>query len=163
MPTLIEPGPGDLDALLALSNAHEKEIGKFSKTAFTELVALSFRTRMTEERDAFLIALSGRAPDDAPNYRWFAAHFDGFVYIDRVAVAAQSRKRGLGRLLYCDVMQAARAAGYAHVCCEVNIDPPNPGSDAFHANMGFEEIGRAFLPERGKTVRYLMRTLAFDP
>jgi predicted GNAT superfamily acetyltransferase len=60
-------------------------------------------------------------------------------------------------------MQAARAAGYAHVCCEVNIDPPNPGSDAFHANMGFEEIGRAFLPERGKTVRYLMRTLAFDP
>jgi hypothetical protein len=159
MPALVAPGPDDLDALLALSNAHEKEIGRLSKAAFAELVALSFRTRMTEERDAFLIALSEFAPDDAPNHRWFAARFDRFVYIDRVAVAAQSRKRGLGKLLYCDLMLAAREAGYTRVCCEVNVEPPNPGSDAFHANLGFEEIGRAFVPEREKTVRYLVRGL----
>jgi len=159
MPKLVEPGPGDLEALLALSNAHEKEIGSFSKAAFAELVALSFRARMTEERDAFLIALSGRAPADAPNFRWFAARFDRFVYIDRVVVAERSRKRGLGRLLYCDLMTAARDAGHTRLCCEVNIDPPNPGSDAFHASLGFGEIGSAYLPARGKTVRYLMRAL----
>jgi predicted GNAT superfamily acetyltransferase len=163
MAMLVEPGPDDLDALLALSNAHEMEIGRFSKPAFAELVALSFRTRMTRERNAFLIALSGRAPDDAPNYRWFAARFDRFVYIDRVVVAAHARKRGLGKLLYCDVMAAAHRAGYTRICCEVNVDPPNPGSDAFHANLGFEEVGRAFLARRGKTVRYLMRPLDFDP
>jgi predicted GNAT superfamily acetyltransferase len=41
------------------------------------------------------------------------------------------------------------------VCCEVNSDPPNPLSDAFHAALGFREVGRAFLPDRGKSVRYL--------
>ncbi len=42
--------------------------------------------------------------------------------------------------------------------CEVNHAPPNPGSDAFHARMGFGEIGRAVL-SGGKTVRYLRRPL----
>src|SRR5215469_14016193 len=140
MTILVEPGPADLDVLLALSNAHEKEIGIFTKEAFAELVALSFRTRMTGERDAFLIALSEHAPEIAPNWRWFAARFPRFVYIDRVVVAEDSRKRGLGSLLYNDVMEAARGAGHTRLCCEVNIDPPNPGSDAFHTKMGFEEI-----------------------
>jgi hypothetical protein len=160
---LLQPGPCDLDALLALSNAHEKEIGKFTKADFTQLVEFSFRTRMTAERDAFLIALSERSPDDAPNFRWFASRFDRFVYIDRVVVAEHSRKRGLATLLYDDLMEAARGAGHTNICCEVNVDPPNPGSDAFHARMGFEEIGRAYLPRRGKTVRYLIRGLAADP
>ena len=38
-----------------------------------------------------------------------------------------------------------------------NTDPPNPGSDAFHARLGFHEVGRAFLADRGKSVRYLER------
>ena len=157
---LVEPGPDDLEVLLALSNAHEEEIGWFSKEAFAELVALSFRTRMTRERDAFVIALSEHAPANAPNWRWFAARFARFVYIDRVVVQRSARRRGLGTLLYNDVMAAARAAGHMLVCCEVNLDPPNSGSDAFHARMGFAEIGRAWLPDRAKTVRYLMRDLA---
>ena len=159
MSTLFEPSAADLDALLALSNAHEKEIGNFTKAAFAELVALSFRTRMTETRDAFLIALAERAPDVAPNHRWFASRFARFVYVDRVVVSESSRQRGLAKLLYCDLMEAARSAGHTRVCCEVNVDPPNPGSDAFHARLGFEEIGRAFLPDRGKIVRYLTRAL----
>ena len=159
MTVVLEPGPGDLDVLLALSNAHEKEIGSFTTEAFAELITLSFRTRMTGERDAFLIALSERAPENAPNWLWFARRFARFVCIDRVVVAEGSRKRGLGKLLYKDVIQAALDAGHTRVCCEVNVDPPNPGSDAFHAKLGFEEIGRAFLPDRGKTVRYLLRDL----
>lgn len=158
--TLVEPASADLDALLALSNAHEEEIGSFTKEAFAELVALSFRTRMTSARDAFLIALSERAPKRAPNWRWFAGRFRRFVYIDRVVVGEGSRKRGLGKLLYNDVIEAARQAGHTRICCEVNIEPPNPASDAFHTRMGFEEIGRAYLPDRGKTVRYLTRDLA---
>jgi predicted GNAT superfamily acetyltransferase len=152
-------GPTDLDELLALSNAHANEIGVFSRDAFAELVAMSFRTRMTEAADAFLIALADKAPAVAPNYRWFAARFERFVYIDRVAVAEGSRRKGLARILYADLADAARHAGYVRVCCEVNVDPPNPASDALHAALGFEEAGRAYLPDRGKTVRYLMRNL----
>ena len=156
---LVEPGHDDLEVLLALSNAHEEEIGRFTKETFAELVALSFRTRMTRERDAFVIALADRAPANAPNWRWFATRFARFVYIDRVVVQKSARKRGLGKLLYDDVMAAARSAGRTLVCCEVNVDPPNPDSDAFHARMEFSEVGRAWLPDRGKTVRYLMRDL----
>ena len=159
MEELRAPEEGDIDALLALSNAHAAEIGTFTRAAFAELVAMSFRTRMTETRDAFLIALADRAPEIAPSFRWFAERFDRFVYVDRVVVAETARKRGLGRLLYRDLMNAAFAVGFTRICCEVNIDPPNPVSDAFHAALGFAEIGRAFLPDRGKTVRYLMLEL----
>jgi hypothetical protein len=153
------PGPDDLETLLALSNAQEREIGVFTSTAFEELVALSFRTRMNLARDAFLIALADRAPQVAPNYRWFADRFDRFVYIDRVVVTENARRKGLARILYDDLFDAAAAAGYARVCCEVNSDPPNPGSDAFHAALGFAQVGSAWLPERRKSVRYLMRAV----
>jgi hypothetical protein len=41
--------------------------------------------------------------------------------------------------------------------CEVNSDPPNPASDAFHERLGFAEVGRAALPGGTKLVRYLSR------
>lgn len=157
------PEPEDLDALIALSNAHAREIGTITRKAFVELVANSFRTRMTPTRDAFLIALADWAPAIAPNYRWFAARFERFVYVDRVVVVEPVRGRGFGRLLYRDLMEVALRARHTTICCEVNVDPPNPVSDAFHAALGFTEIGRCFLPDRGKTVRYLVRELATSP
>jgi predicted GNAT superfamily acetyltransferase len=51
---------------------------------------------------------------------------------------------------------AAKAAGHTLLCFEVNIAPPNPISDRFHERFGFSEIGRALLPDRGKTVGYLI-------
>lgn len=150
----------DLETLLALSNSHEREIGATTRAAFEELVGMSFRARMTKTGDAFLVALADRAPAIAPNYRWFAARLERFVYVDRVVVALAARHRGLGRLLYGDLVAAAAQSGFERICCEVNIVPPNPASDAFHAALGFTEIGRAFLPDRGKTVRYLTLELA---
>lgn len=50
-------------------------------------------------------------------------------------------------------------AGHDRFCCEVNFLPPNPGSDAFHARLGFSEVGRGVLYGGSKTVRYLERVL----
>ena len=55
-------------------------------------------------------------------------------------------------------MTVAREAGHTALVCEVNLEPPNPVSDAFHASLGFTELGRGS-PTPGKVVRYLCRDL----
>jgi predicted GNAT superfamily acetyltransferase len=156
------PTPSDLPALLALNNAHAAELGALSAEALSHLFEISFRARTTDDADAFFIALQQGAKYDSQNYRWFAERFTRFAYIDRVVVAAGARKAGVGRALYYDLIEAALHAGHDVLACEVNVEPPNPASDAFHAALGFQEIGRMRLVERGKTVRYFVRPLRED-
>jgi predicted GNAT superfamily acetyltransferase len=113
--------------------------------------------------NALLLALDQDAAYDNPNFRWFKERFDRFVYIDRVVVGDKMRGQGIGRALYGALFSRAAAKGHARVVCEINLHPPNPGSDAFHMAMGFEAIGQAYLPHRDKTVRYFVHPLtAFD-
>ena len=46
------------------------------------------------------------------------------------------------------------------IACEVNEDPPNPASDAFHAALGFTVAGQARIHGGKKSVRYFTRALA---
>jgi len=45
------------------------------------------------------------------------------------------------------------------VVCEVNIEPPNPVSEAFHVVTGFEAVGQATIHNGMKTVRYFEKIL----
>ena len=160
---LRSPLESDMGAMLALNNEHGAEVGDISLPALERLLRASFHARVTEERSAFLIGLEQGAGYESPNYLWFSERFDRFAYIDRVLVAVSARRNGLARALYTDFFEAARRARHPVIACEVNSDPPNPESDAFHAAMGFIEIGRAHLPERKKSVRYLVRKLSPYP
>jgi predicted GNAT superfamily acetyltransferase len=148
----------DLAAILKLNNSHEREIGLIDAGGLARLLSGAAHARVIGAADAFLIALDQETPPQGPNHSWFLARGPRFLYIDRVCVAPHARQQGLARALYLDAFTFARARGLPIVCCEVNIDPPNPASDAFHAALGFFEAGRAFLPTRNKTVRYLERT-----
>jgi hypothetical protein len=57
------------------------------------------------------------------------------------------------------VFSQASNAGHDRIVCEVNLHPPNLASDAFHAALGFVEVGKAVIEGGEKTVRYLSRTL----
>ncbi|HEY3677565.1 MAG TPA: GNAT family N-acetyltransferase, partial [Bradyrhizobium sp.] len=92
---------------------------------------------------------------DSPNFLWFRERYTRFVYVDRIVVAASARGRGCARRLYQDLFEQSRRAGHERVVCEVNSDPPNPESDAFHAALGFVEVGSASIHGGTKTVRYL--------
>ena len=153
------PAPNDMPALLALNNAHAVETSELTRESFAALIATSFRTRIIRPADALLIALDQTAAYDNPNFSWFHERNPRFVYIDRVIVAGHAQGRGLARALYADLSAAAKAAGHTILCCEINSQPQNPASDAFHAALGFAEVGRAELPGRGKTVRYLTLAL----
>jgi predicted GNAT superfamily acetyltransferase len=147
------------EALLALNNAHAQELSWLAPERLAHLVGQAFLARRIGELDAFALALDQDADYDSPNFQWFRARFSRFVYVDRVVVAASARGRGYARKLYGDLFRHSRLAGHERVVCEVNTRPPNPQSDAFHAALGFIEIGRASIHNDSKTVRYLLREL----
>ena len=108
---------------------------------------------------ALLIALEHNASYVNPNFMWFQASRESFVYIDRIIVSISARGHGIARVLYEDLIVAAKRGGHDRVVCEVNIEPPNPVSEAFHAAMGFEAVGQATIHNGTKTVRYFERML----
>jgi predicted GNAT superfamily acetyltransferase len=122
-------------AILALNNSHAQELSWLDPARLEQLVAQSFLARRIGCLDAFVLALDQDASYDSPNFLWFRDHYRRFVYIDRIVVAAWARGLGFARLLYGGLF------------------------DAFHAALGFVEVGRASIHDGSKTVRYLQRTL----
>lgn len=148
--------PEDVPALLALNNEHAQALSWQEPDQFAALLSTAFCTRTVGPAGApaaLLVAFDETAPYDNPNFRWLKARFARFVYIDRVVVAASAGGRGYARALYDELRAAAKTAGQERLVCEINVEPPNPGSVAFHAKMGFREVGRATL-DNGKTVAY---------
>jgi uncharacterized protein len=152
----------DQPALLRLNNDHATELNFETLDRFSQLLASAAYSAVVGPvgaPQAFLLAFDHQTPPQGPNHAWFLARSSAFLYVDRVCVAPAARKQGLARALYEGAFEAARARGIGLICCEVNTDPPNPGSDAFHAALGFVEVGRRVLEDRGKAVRYLQRRL----
>lgn len=141
-----------------LNNDHVVETSYLAERELARLLSIAFYARGCRDLAAFLIAFDQSAPYVNQNFHFFQQRFERFVYIDRMITASYARRRGLARKLYEDLFADARAAGHSTVGCEVNLDPPNLASDAFHASLSFEEVGRKRL-ENGKTVRYLLRAL----
>jgi uncharacterized protein len=150
----------DIAIMLPLNNAHAKETSALDDSSFAALLDMAFYAQGIDRgATAFLIALDQNASYESPNFIWFKAARVSFVYIDRIIVLSSARGRGIARLLYDDLIAAATKAGHDRVVCEVNIDPPNLVSEAFHATMGFKPVGEATIHNGTKTVRYLEKTL----
>jgi predicted GNAT superfamily acetyltransferase len=147
-------------ALLALNNADAAQLSWLEPERLEYLVGQAFLARRIGETDAFLLALDQSADYDSPNFLWFRSRYPRFVYVDRIVVAASARGRGYARRLYHDLFEHALKAGHERVACEVNISPPNPESEAFHAALGFVEVGTADVYNGSRTVRYLSRALS---
>jgi uncharacterized protein len=146
-------------ALLALNNAHARELSWLEPERLEYLVGQAFLARRIGELDAFLLAFDQDAHYDSPNFIWFHARYPRFVYVDRIVVASTARGRGCARRLYDHLFEHAVRAGHDRVVCEVNSTPPNPASDAFHAALGFVEVGTASVYDGNRTVSYLSREL----
>ncbi len=90
----------------------------------------------------FLLALEPGADYASENYRWFSERSKNFLYVDRIVVDPSTHGQGIGRGLYERAFAVADEGRRDRVCCEVNTLPPNPESMAFHARLGFTEVGR---------------------
>lgn len=136
---------GDLDAVLALNAAEVPRVGPLDAGGLDALIGWSDLALVADGQQglaALLIALAPGSDYQSANYRFFERRGTDHLYIDRVAVAAHARRRGLGSRLYDAVEAHARASGREEITCEVNVEPRNDISLAFHAARGFVEIGQ---------------------
>jgi uncharacterized protein len=140
----------DLDAALAINNANVPAVNELDLGELTRLHGFA-AAALGADRDTDGIGKGGLGgfclvygPGEAYssfNYRWFSAHYDDFVYLDRIAVAAGRRRTGIGRQLYTELVE--RFTGrYPVLLCEVNVQPRNDASLAFHHTIGFREVGQ---------------------
>ncbi len=147
-----------LTRLLALNNGHATELSYLSPERFLALMNAAWLALAAEDGLALLLAFDHTAEYDNPNFHWFRERWPRFAYVDRVVVAPHMRGRGFARGFYKQALTRAAADGHERLCCEVNLEPSNPASDAFHAALGFSEAGQALLLS-GKVVRYLVREI----
>lgn len=154
--------PADFPAILALNAALVHFLSPLDAARLGLLHAQAAYHRVVESEGfvvAFLLALREGATYDSPNYHWFAQRYAEFLYIDRIVVDPAQQGRGLGALLYDDLFVFARAADVATVACEFDLDPPNPGSQKFHARFGFSEVGTQWVADGKKQVSLQTRAL----
>ena len=104
----------------------------------------------------FLICMAPEAPYRSPNFLWLQERYRDFLYIDRVAVSARFRRRGIAGTLYRDAA-ATDPSRFRMLACEVNLRPRNPESLRFHEQYGFEPVGTQ---DHGDVeVQYMIRSL----
>ena len=135
----------DIPALVQINDEASPAVPVTPLWEFAELVALS-TIALVAERDGdpvgFLLAMDPGLDYASENYRFFSERSSDFLYIDRIVLAPAARGAGLGSELYSRIFAAAAQRGASEVTCEVNVEPPNPASLAFHAALGFAEVAR---------------------
>lgn len=134
---------GDHAAILALNNSAVPHVNALAVEEFAWLSSHANFFHLAEDLHGllgFTIVLPSGLDYWSDNYKWFAARFDRYLYLDRVVVAEHARRRGVGRRLY-DALLAFGTGTWPRVTLEVNLRPPNPDSERFHARLGFATIG----------------------
>jgi len=148
----------DFGWVLELNRENVEMLSPLDEAGLAALLQSSFCAFTAPDEAGFLIAFDQTGNYDSPNFLWFRDRYAEFVYVDRIAVAGTAQGKGIARHLYEAMFRQARDTGHERIVCEVNVDPPNPGSDRFHEQMGFTVVGRATL-DGGKVVRYWCKEL----
>jgi uncharacterized protein len=148
-----------IDAILELNALHEVETSPLTRDKLAKMMDNAFHwAGVNSGHDGYIITFDQDADYDSANFLWFKSRYDRFVYVDRIVVADHARGKGLAKSLYNDLFKLARAQGHKYIACEINTDPPNPGSFAFHKSMGFAEVGHLKISDN-KAVSYQLFSL----
>ena len=144
MPKLRRVEPHDHAEVLALNEANVVKLAPMDEARLLELDKLADRFDVIDvdgEFGGFVITFAPGSAYDSENYRWFTERYDGhFYYLDRIVLADEHRRQGLGSFVYDELEQVARR--YGRLALEVNLVPRNDASLAFHDRRGYVEVGR---------------------
>ena len=136
----------DLPAVLALNQDALDGVGPLDADQLRWILGLDGRSLVAVDNRVvenaviagFVITIGSGTPYDSINYRWFGERYDDHTYLDRVIIAPDYRRIGLGSRLY-DTIESDSSGP---VTLEVYAVPPNEVSLAFHRGRRYEEVGR---------------------
>ncbi|HEX2175693.1 MAG TPA: GNAT family N-acetyltransferase [Nocardioidaceae bacterium] len=151
----------DIFAVLSL-NAHSVDVtGPLDADRLADIRSMAVRADVVEVDGwiaAFALVLPPDAAYDSANFAWFKQRYgDDFLYLDRVVVSELHRRSGIGGRIYDAAESDAAALG--RLTCEVNAEPPNEASLAFHAHRGYVEAGR-LAQDSGKVTAMFVKELS---
>ena len=147
----------DLAAILAINAAGQPGVSPFLSDEVAALASGAIRCWVAEAAGrmaGYLIAYRQDETCEGDEFAWFQRAYPSFLYVDQIAVAPAVQRTGAGSALYRATTAYAAAQGLGLLTCEVNLDPPNPGSLAFHRRLGFAEVG-ILRTSDGRTVTLL--------
>ena len=139
---------GDHSRVLELNLASEHHLSPLDRGRLEWISALACRCVVVEsavEVVGFAFSIAPDSAYDSRNYAWLSQRFERFLYVDRVVVCERSRRRGIATLIYDELEVTAVAFG--RVVCDINVEPPNEASLAFHRARGYREQGRLTHPD----------------
>lgn len=145
----------DLDLLLELNQSNLPHVGSITQVEMEHLYsqAVCFRIAELSGRTAgFLIAFDPEADYASLNFLWFKKRYPNFVYIDRIVIATEARRKGIANSLYRDLEHFAAERQIPLMACEYNLRPKNDVSRQFHQRYGFNEVGTQETENGKKTV-----------
>jgi predicted GNAT superfamily acetyltransferase len=133
----------DVADVLTLNQVNVKALSPMDEARLHVLRKLADRFDVVDVDGAFagfVITFGPGVAYDAANYGWFTERHEQFYYLDRIVLADDFRRRGLGGFVYDELERIA--APYGRLCLEANLIPPNDASLAFHEARGYVEVGR---------------------
>ena len=152
----------DIEGVLKLNNESVPAVNKLLTGDLENILSMSKKSwgiEIGENIVAALITLESGEPYQSDNYIWLETQFNNFCYVDRIMVDVAAKRNGYGKKLYATLESYAKEMGIEVLLCEVNVEPPNPHSLAFHTDLGWKPFyEREHGP--GKKVRYFKKPIS---
>lgn len=157
-------GPSDCEEVLRINAESQPGVAHLDRTELERLICLQNEHLVIEgpegELVGYLLAFPSDTPYDGEEFLILAETSRGsFIYIDQVAVDAAVRRTGAASRLYQAIESEASRRGILGLTCEVNLNPPNPGSLAFHQRTGFNQTS-IMETQDGRTVALMSKQLS---
>jgi len=138
------PSEKEVQEMHYINQENTPEVGDVSEIEdFNALVDWSehiFVYKSEEIIKAFVLCMREGNSYHSENYKHVSKLFQRFLYIDRIAVQENFRRKGIAEKIYSKVISTGKDINL-DILCEVNTRPSNEPSLVFHEKMGFEEVG----------------------
>lgn len=139
-------GTDDFESVYEINQESVPQVFDLDAGEFSLLLELCEYSKVAEidnEVAGYLFVLGKGLKYDGDEYNWFCQNLsEKFLYIDQVAIAEKWKGMGCGTQLYKDLENYAVRNRINMLACEINYQPLNEVSMAFHRKSGFRELTR---------------------